>query len=349
LIPADTLLVHHPSRKARTSGADSGPCNDLEPPFQSINHARFHDADTPYHVVFRVLQGRFLLRPDRKGRLNSIIAGVIGRAQELFPSIRLYAHAWLSNHAHLLLQGSAEDIPAFVGFLKREISRRWGVQVDWPGPMWEAYESTALPTPESQREAFAYVMAQSTKENLVASPVLWPGVHCARDLIAGTCRRGVWFDGTAYGKAAHRTRTRRNPRGVNRADYERCYSVTLRKIPCWSDLDDHNYREKVRALVESIVDNAAATRGGDRVRGRRAVLSVPRDHRSSLPPHPWYEKRRRMICWASRTAKQTRKYLRDYWEFQRRFRDAARRFLAGELQAAFPPGSFRPPLFARLT
>jgi len=311
-----------------------------------VKHARFHDPDVAYHVVFRTLQGRFLIRPDRQGRLNSIVNGVIGRAQELFPGVVLFADAWLSNHVHLLLQGPPDDIPAFVGFLKREVSRRWGPYIDWPGTMWEPYGSTALPTPESERAAFSYVLAQSTKENLVTSPLQWPGVHCASTLVRGRTRKGIWFDGTRYGRARHRQRQRKRPQHVARRDYEVIAHVSLAKLPCLAHLSDRDYRQHVRSLIDATEKEGARNREGKRVLGRRRVLQIPREHRSELPRLPWYEnRRRRVICWANRAAPQTQKYLCKYWNFQDRFREASRRFRDGDLQIAFPAGAFRPPAF----
>lgn len=64
--------------------------------FSSRHHARYHDPTVPYHVIARVFQGLCLLTPSPK--INDVINGVIGRAQELWPNVQLYAHAFLSNH-----------------------------------------------------------------------------------------------------------------------------------------------------------------------------------------------------------------------------------------------------------
>ena len=39
--------------------------------FCGAKHARFHDPSVVYHVLLRCFQGRFLLRPDRRGVLCS--------------------------------------------------------------------------------------------------------------------------------------------------------------------------------------------------------------------------------------------------------------------------------------
>jgi REP element-mobilizing transposase RayT len=315
--------------------------------FCGAKHARFHDPSVGYHVLLRCFQGRFLLRPDRRGVLNDIVAGVIGRAQKVWPDVRLFAHAWLSNHAHLLVQGPPDKLPAFIGFIEREISRRWGHHIDWPDRMWRRYESTALVGAESELRAFAYVLAQGTKENLVSSPLHWPGVHCAVDLVKGRRRRGIWFDGTGYGRAVQAQRTAARPKAVKKSDFARKYEIVLARLPGLRALSEKEFRAYVTDLVGEIVETARAERKARRakVMGRRRVLETPRETRRALPPQPWFEKRRRMIVWA-KMAEATLGYLHRYWAFQRAFREASQRFCAGETGVTFPPWAFRPSVFA---
>ena len=67
--------------------------------FVGRHHARFHTSDVPYHVISRVFQGRCLLVPSAP--LNRSIYGVLGRAQTLWPHVKLFAYAFMSNHMHL--------------------------------------------------------------------------------------------------------------------------------------------------------------------------------------------------------------------------------------------------------
>ena len=99
--------------------------------------------------------------------------------------------------------------------------------------------------------------------------------------------------------------------------------------------------------MEEIVETARAERKARRAKvvGRRRVLETPRETRRALPPQPWFEKRRRMIVW-TKIAAATLEYLHRYWAFQRAFREASRRFCAGETRVTFPPWAFRPSVFA---
>lgn len=318
--------------------------------FGSIKHARYHERAVVYHVMIRTVQGRFLLRPDKDGVLVKIIAGVIARAQALYPSVKLFSDAWLSNHGHLQLQGDPHEIPQFIGFILREISRRWGRIIGWEGNMFQTYQSTALPTEESQRRALRYILAQSTKEHLVASPLNWPGAHCAKDLVRGFVRRGVWFDGTGYGRAVDRHRALKGKRTPpKRTDFTHVTEMRFAKLPAMDDLSEQAYRDRIAEIVTSVEAEAAEERRttDQKLLGRRRALQTPREARSALPSPPWFEKRRRMIFWAERWAAQTKRYLHRYWQFQRGFREASKRFLQGELDTSFPSGAFRPSSFVR--
>ena len=156
------------------------PAKDCD--FQRRRHVRFFKPGIVYHVLFKTLQGFFLLTPDLEHELRELIAGVLARAQRNWPEVATYAAVWLSNHGHLMLAGDPGNLVAFIAFLKREISRRWGPKIGWSGPMWGRYETTALVTPEAQQRCFEYVLGQAVKEDLVTTPQDWPGFHCAQVL-----------------------------------------------------------------------------------------------------------------------------------------------------------------------
>ena len=55
-------------------------------------------------VTCRTLQGRLLLRPSPE--LNDIAAGVLGRAQRLYP-VEIMALSLLSNHYHMIVRAES--------------------------------------------------------------------------------------------------------------------------------------------------------------------------------------------------------------------------------------------------
>lgn len=80
--------------------------------FAGDYHARYLPDGVPVHIISRIFQGRHLLRPNR--RLRRLIAGIIGRAQRVYPNVKVHAAAFLSNHFHAMLSGPAVESPALL-------------------------------------------------------------------------------------------------------------------------------------------------------------------------------------------------------------------------------------------
>jgi hypothetical protein len=315
-----------------------------------VHHARFIDPEIPYHCLLRTVRGLFLLRPDRAGQAEKLIAGAMKRALELYPDVEVFNDAWLSNHAHLLLKGPPEQLPLFIGFVKREVSKRLGSVFGWRDGMFRrGYEPTALPSVQSQIKAQAYVLSQGVKENLVDRPQQWPGAHSAKELSTGTPRNGIWFDGTGYARAVDQYRSRvSGGKPPARKHFEHTTQFHFDRLPALKHLSAEEYQAHINAEIEKIVSAAADQRRvtGKRVLGRRAACEVSRLTRSELPKPPSYEKRRKMIIWDDPRCPEACAYLERYWRFQDSYRQASERFRDGHLNAAFPPGAFRPSSFA---
>lgn len=318
--------------------------------FAGGHHARLIDERVPFHIISRVFQGRHLLRPCEQ--LNDIIIGVMARALDQYTSVKLYAAAFLSNHLHMMLQGASHEVPDFIGFVKREISRRWGGDPDiqWPGSMWQEYLATALPTQESQEKCFAYVLSQGVKENLVERPQDWPGVHSAKAIMGNGSLVGKWFDATGYARAVDAERKKERPRQVKRSDFIAKRTLSFMPLPAWRELSSSQRVARGRAIIAEITQAARAARelSGAIVAGIKRVMSVPLSHISKLTPLPWYQKRRRMICWADPRDASTQRYVAEYWCFQHEFAAASEAYREGDVTAAFPPRSYCPVVHRRV-
>ena len=267
----------------------------------------------------------------------------MGRAQRHYASVRLYAMAFLSNHVHFMLQGQPGEVAAFVGFIKREISRRWGrrAHVGWHGTMWHEYLAAALPTPESQVRCLKYILSQGVKEGLVSRPEDWPGVHCARSLITGLPLKGTWLNATGYSRALDAQSRTRRPKTIAKSDFDVHYEVKFAAIPAWESLDEGARQTEIQRLIDEIVVEGHAARAGRPVLGARRIRRIALDRRTELPRQPWFKRRRRLICWASPSEPATRRFLLAYWRFQNGFRTAAIED-ARHRAPVFSVGSFAP-------
>ena len=57
-------------------------------------------------ITIRAIHGRYLLRPDRNGRVNETVIGVLARAQRLY-SMSIIAVCAMSSHIHILAAARA--------------------------------------------------------------------------------------------------------------------------------------------------------------------------------------------------------------------------------------------------
>ncbi len=70
-------------------------------------------------ITLNCIQGRYLLRPDRRGRVNELVLGVVGRAQRLY-GMSLVGISVLSSHMHIL--AIPEDAKQMASFMRHVVS-----------------------------------------------------------------------------------------------------------------------------------------------------------------------------------------------------------------------------------
>ena len=130
----------------------------------------------------------------------------------------------------------------------------------------------------------------SARENLVARPQDWPGVHCVTALLTGEpIRRNLVRSHAGMGSAAAR-------RGARCSTVRGTETVSLAPLPCWRDLSAEQYRKRIAEFVEAIIAKAAARRAetesspsagppsSDSTRSLSRPRSRDRPRRSSKPP-----------------------------------------------------------------
>ncbi len=73
-------------------------------------------------ITLRTLHGRYLLRPDPRGRINELVLGVVGRAQRLY-QMPLSGISVMSSHMHLLaVPEDADQLASFMGHVGCNLS-----------------------------------------------------------------------------------------------------------------------------------------------------------------------------------------------------------------------------------
>lgn len=297
------------------------------------------DGGSVVEVTDRTIHGCFRLRPCRV--LNEVVVGALARAREFHP-VDVIAVVALSNHYHLLLwTPDAKTLADFMAYFKQKLGKEVNRLQHRKGPVWDG-RYTAIPVsdePEAQIARLDYILAHGAKEDLVPRPEHWPGVHCARELTAGEPLRGVWFDRTAEGKA------RRRGERVTRYTHSQSYELELAKLPCWSDLDDETYRQRIAERLKEVQDRVEARRRAEEVRLSSAAVCAKRIRRQDpfdRPEELKPRRRRPLIHAASRRVRE--EFQQAYRLFLAAYRLASELYRAGDRDVRFPPGSFPPAL-----
>ena len=285
-------------------------------------------------ITCRTIQGRLLLRPSPG--LNDVALGVLARAARL-AALLVHAYAFLSNHYHLLVWvADAQQLAGFMNYLNSNLAREAGRIARWREKFWGRRYQAVLVSDEEAAQVgrLSYVLAQGAKEGLVASPLDWPGVHCARALSEGSTVSGQWHDRTLESRAR-----RKSAALDSQAFYER-EELSLAPLPCWNSLTPEEYRARVQQLIAEIEADAQLRREetGKPPLGGDAVCRQDPHHepnRIKKGPAPLVHA----------VASAVRRSVRNaYFAFRDAYRYAARRLRAGAMDCEFPVGAFPPPL-----
>ena len=140
--------------------------------------------------------------------LNEIIVGTLGRAQRLYP-LEICAFFIASGHFHLLVRAEdSERLARFMGYFNSKLAREVARSTGWRDKVFSrGYQ--ADPRERRRRSpGGAPGLSHGCKENLVARPQDWPGVHCVTSLLTGEPIDGTWFDRTKEWEARLREETR---------------------------------------------------------------------------------------------------------------------------------------------
>jgi hypothetical protein len=295
-------------------------------------------AGTLVEVTTRTVHGRLLLQPTLP--INQAVLGVLGRAQRIYGMV-IHLAVVLSNHYHLLLGPTdAKQLADFMGFVNSNIAREVGRLVDWKEKFWGRRYQGIVVSDEvlAQLGRLEYFLANCVKENLVESPLDWPGVHCARALVEGRKLEGTWFNRTAYYRAQKRRKAGEPP--VQENDYKTKEFLELTPLPCLANLGAVQHREFIEGLIERVVAEAAAKREekGSMVLG---AARLQRQNPHTQPNRMKKSPAPRFHAFAIGVLKS----LRDaYSAFAAAFRIASERMRSGDRGALFPDGCFPPAL-----
>ncbi|MDY7092733.1 MAG: transposase [Acidobacteriota bacterium] len=287
-------------------------------------------------VTHRCLQARFLLTPN--DQLNQLAKAIVARAARR-AGVEVVVVLIFGNHVHLLLRvPNAYAMAQFMSYFAGNLAREAGRIHRWSGKFWHRQYSYSVVADDeaSQAQTLRYLLSHGCKEDLVASPLQWPGLHPASMILEGQAHRGTWVDRTSLCRDRHN----RPASPPKEEDYEQEEILELVQLPCWADLSWEEYQARVRALVEEIEKETRHrhSRDGTRPLGRRKVLRQNPFRAPKKPkkgPGP-------LIIAASSAAKEA--FEEAYRQVVAAYMADSAKLRAGDRLVRFPEGTFPPAL-----
>jgi hypothetical protein len=283
-------------------------------------------------VVNRTMQGRFLIKPGP--RMNAIIVGALAKCQQDH-GLEVYGGVFMSNHFHLLLgSGTVEAQANFMRDFTRKLSIESGELYNWRGSTFpNRYHGTEISEePEAQISRLDYCFRNGCKEDLVASPLDWPGVPFAEAMISGEPLQGIWIDRTAYRHA------RARGEDATLEDFTEPMELRIPPLPCHQHLDTSQQRSFVMDLVRQIEEETDARHQADGTAPIGAIAVVAADpHAKSATHEP--SPQPLLHAFTKRVWKEMRQALS---LILAAYREAADRLKNGDFAASFPENTFPP-------
>jgi len=254
--------------------------------------------------------------------------------------VELYAFALEGNHTHNAAKFPKANRAFFMRDLNSSIARAVARhQSEYPGGnLWQRrYSSEHLVADSDIEDYFFYIVLQPVNDGLVRDIKDYTGYNCFEDAITGTEREYTVVNWKEYNDA------RRWKRSVSIDDFTETYTLKYTRLPGYEELSQEDYAklmrkklaERTKAVLEARGDKPVL--GAERLseikpgsRPKKTKTSGPRDHRPRVLSKDSVR----------RSAGETW-YFSIYFEYQ----EASKNYRSGDLDAKFPKGTYKPPLF----
>jgi hypothetical protein len=254
--------------------------------------------------------------------------------------VKLYALAIEGNHTQKVASfprgNRAHFMRDFNSSVARAIPR---YQPEYPGGRFWArrYSAEYLPNPKDLEEYFFYTVLQPVNDGLVDDIKDYPGYNCFEDAVTGTARQYKVINWKQYNDA------RRWDKSVSIDDFTELCTLKYERLPGYEELSQAEYEAAMRKKLSERTKAVLQARGGKPCLGtarlkqikpgarpKNTKTSGARDHRPRvLSKNP--VRRSAGESW----------YFSIYFEYKK----ASKEYRNGNLDAQFPDGTYKPPLF----
>jgi hypothetical protein len=258
--------------------------------------------------------------------------------------VEVYAIAFEGTHVHdvsLYPNMNRADFKrdtnsAFVRAVKRNVPAYPG------GSLWHRrYSSEFVPTHLDIKERFFYTFLQPMQDGICERISEFLGYHGFNDAIWGRELMFKTVDWTAFNKDRKRDPT------VHIKDYTEIISFKFTRLPGYEHLSQEEYahlmKEEFEVRRQAIVaERKAEGKGFLGIEGQRAIRA---GQRAKNPKRSTRDHRRpRVLSIDPRAWKETMTW---YFQIYFRYKEASRRYRAGDITVEFPQGTYKPYIAVR--
>ena len=272
--------------------------------------------------------------------LESAILGYAARYITRY-SVKLYALAIEGNHvqatAHFPNENRSKFMRDFNSAVAKSVPR---YTPEYPGGKFWArrYSNEFLPTHEDIEYYFFYVVLQPVKDGLVDRISEFPGYNCFNDAAWGKTKTFKVVNWGAFNAA------KRTSKKASIKDFTETVELKYERLPGYEHLTQKEYAKMLYAKLEYYREHFLKERGDKPAAGREKIL---RTKRGATPKNTktskWNSFRPRVLCKCPVTR---RDVLAWYFAIYERFKVCSRKYLAGDLLIEFPPGTYKPHIYA---
>lgn len=276
--------------------------------------------------------------------IPNIIGSCMARGTMRF-NVRIYGFVWMSNHGHLLLGAETQDFADFMAYLNGQIAVNVNRFLVRENQLWaRRYSSAPVLDEGAELQMLGYLLANPQNAGLAASIDAWPGLSSAKFLFQNIKQRFLNFDRTAWHSAG---------RPSNIAPFLSTMILEQKLLPQLARLSDKVRRRKLRRAIRDALKSQQTSATtiesvSDSLPPRRALVSrvaIATDRPASAQDRQ-KKRSKQPLCYTTNPV--LREIYREWRrEFRSVYRKCSREFRLGNVDIAFPPGSFAPSKYPR--
>jgi hypothetical protein len=283
--------------------------------------------------------------------IRRLIKGIIARAQELYPYVTISHYAFMGNHYHAIavLEGSAEQLSAFCGYMDGELASLFNrLTGKAHHKFWSSrFDAKPILDAEAVLEKIVYIYLNPVLAYLVERAEQWEGASSLSQFLDEKPRfyqwissslvsrlpRGPLSDGFIEKTLQSFSATKRGERELKLepSAWKKCFPESSG----WRD-------EEIRERILSKIKTGEESIRNQRLKEGKKIIGCTRLRLQSIYQRYMSKEYKRNSLSITNDEERRKEYKQVYRSFCELFREVWRRRKQLDYSLAYPPGAFWP-------